>query len=572
MSDVMGLRRNYETDVLIIGGGSAGTMAAIKAKERFPGLNVTILEKAHIRRSGAIAMGMDGLNNAVIPGKATPEEYVWEITRANDGILDQRTVLYFAREGYSMVKELDSWGVKFSKDDRGDFIVHKVHMEGRYVVPMPEGSDLKRILYKKVKSRHITTINRVMATSILTRNNRVVGVTGLNVFTGEFVVIKASAVILTTGAAGRLGLPATGYLYGTYENPTNAGDGYAMAYRAGAQLTSLEAVMIVPLLKDYNGPACAYVAGPYGGYTADPDGERLTGNDYWSGELIMHMYQAKQRGQWPAFLKLDHLPEKDIAFIEHVLHSNERPSRDRFHAQRGTNYRHRMLEMSLSEPSLCSGHSASGILVDEQARTTLEGLYAAGDVASVPHQYLLGAFVIGKLAGESAALYAKGASSSEPDPAQIDQEYERVYRPLHNSDGYHHEEVEYKIRRTFSQYSTPPKSGTMMNIGMERFRDIRMQDIPRLSAHDPHELGRTLEVPFILDCAEMSTMSSLYRKESRWGFLHYRLDYPTRDDVNGLYRTIVGRTPEGTMMVGQIPVPDPIITDKSSASAQPVNK
>jgi succinate dehydrogenase/fumarate reductase flavoprotein subunit len=325
--------------------------------------------------------------------------------------------------------------------------------------------------------------------------------------------------------------------------------------------------MIVPLLKDYNGPACAYVAGPYGGYTATPDGQRLTSNDYWSGELIMHMHHAQQQGDWPAFLKLDHLPEKDIAFIEHVLHSNERPSRDRFHRHRGTDYRHRMLEMSLSEPSLCSGHSASGILVDANAQTTLKGLFAAGDVASVPHQYLLGAFVIGKLAGESAALYAQHTSPAMPDPSQIEEEYERVFRPLQVSGGYHHEEVEYKIRRTFSQYSTPPKSENMMNLGLERLHDIRMHDISMLSAKDPHELGRTLEVPCILDCAEMSTMSSLYRKESRWGFLHYRLDYPSRDDVNGLYRTIVHRSTTGDITVGQIPVPDPLISAKLPAES-----
>lgn len=563
MTDRIGMRREYDTDVLVIGGGSGGTMAAIKAKQLFPHLTVTILEKAHVRRSGAIAMGMDGLNNAVIPGKATPEEYVWEITRANDGIIDQRPVLHFAREGHKMVKELDGWGVKFSKDASGEYVVHKVHMEGRYVVPMPEGSNLKKILYRKVKSTGVAMINRVMATSLLTRGNRVIGATGLDVVTGEFVVVRAKSVVLTTGAAGRLGLPATGYLYGTYENPTNAGDGYAMAFRAGARLTSLEAVMVVPLLKDYNGPACAYVAGPYGGYTARPDGKRLTSNDYWSGELVMAMYQAFQRGEGPAFLRINHLPEEDIAFIERVLHSNERPSRGRFHAGRGTDYRRDMLEMSLSEASLCSGHSASGILVDDKAGTTVDGLYAAGDVASVPHQYLLGAFVIGKLAGENAARFAATVDLLAPDPGQIEEEAERVFRPISQPNGLHHEEVEYKVRRIFNEYATPPKLGARMEIGLERFREIRDRDLPALGASDPHELGRALEVSFILDCAEMSTRASLYRKESRWGLLHYRLDYPQRDDVNGLYRTVVFRDADtGAMRVDQEPVPQPIITER----------
>src|SRR3954464_13723535 len=102
-----------ETDVLVIGGGTGGPMAAIKAKEADPTLNVLLLEKANVKRSGAISMGMDGLNNAVVPGFATPEQYVREITIANDGILNQKTLMAYARNSFPMIEELDRWGVKF---------------------------------------------------------------------------------------------------------------------------------------------------------------------------------------------------------------------------------------------------------------------------------------------------------------------------------------------------------------------------------------------------------------------------------------------------------------------------
>src|SRR5438094_9568861 len=116
-----------EADVLVIGGGSAGSVAAIKAKEARPEATVLVLEKANVKRSGAISMGMDGLNNAVIPGHATPEQYTKEITIANDGIVNQQTVYAYANHSFRTIQELDRWGVKFEKDETGDYAVPKVH-------------------------------------------------------------------------------------------------------------------------------------------------------------------------------------------------------------------------------------------------------------------------------------------------------------------------------------------------------------------------------------------------------------------------------------------------------------
>lgn len=225
-------------DVAVVGGGTAGTMAAITAAER--GADVLLLEKAHVRHSGALAMGMDGVNNAVIPGKASAEDYVREITRANDGIVNQRAVYQTARLGYDMVRRLEGYGVKFAKDAHGDYDVRKVHRSGSYVLPMPEGKDVKKVLYRVLRRndirRRVRIQNRVMPVRVLTEGGpggRTVGIAGFHTRTGAFVTVAAKAVILATGACGRLGLPASGYLYGTYENPTNAGDGHAMAYQIG---------------------------------------------------------------------------------------------------------------------------------------------------------------------------------------------------------------------------------------------------------------------------------------------------------------------------------------------------
>ncbi|MBO9535245.1 fumarate reductase/succinate dehydrogenase flavoprotein subunit [Herbaspirillum sp.] len=518
-------------DVLVIGGGTAGPMAAAKAKEANPALRVLLLEKANVKRSGAISMGMDGLNNAIVPGFATPEQYVKEITIANDGIVNQKAVMAYARNSFSMIEELDRWGVKFEKDETGDYAMRKVHHMGTYVLPMPEGHDIKKVLYRRLKRARVEITNRLVATRLLTAGDgSIAGAMAFDCRTGDFHVVRAKTVVLSTGAAGRLGLPASGYLFGTYENPTNAGDGYSMAYHAGAELSGIECFQINPLIKDYNGPACAYVTGPFGGFTTNSHGERFIECDYWSGQMMQEFYNELQGGNGPVFLKLNHLAEETISTIETILHTNERPSRGRFHAGRGTDYRQQMVEMHISEIGLCSGHSASGVWVNEHAETTVPGLYAAGDLACVPHNYMLGAFVYGRLAGENAARYCADKPLAEVDEQQVAAERARVWAPLARQDGLPPNQVEYKLRRMVNDYLQPPKITRKMEIGLQRFEAIH-EDLERLQARNPHELMRAMEVHAIRDCAEMAARASLYRTESRWGLYHNRVDYPQRNDA-----------------------------------------
>ncbi|MFF7310345.1 fumarate reductase/succinate dehydrogenase flavoprotein subunit [Streptomyces sp. NPDC008137] len=540
-------------DVLVIGGGTAGTMAALTAAEH--GANVLLLEKAHVRHSGALAMGMDGVNNAVIPGRAEPDDYVAEITRANDGIVDQSTVRQTATRGFGMVQRLESYGVKFEKDEHGDYAVRQVHRSGSYVLPMPEGKDVKKVLYRQLRRREmrerIRIENRVMPVRVLTAEGRAVGAAGFNTRTGRFVQVRAGAVILATGACGRLGLPASGYLYGTYENPTNAGDGYAMAYHAGAELTGIECFQINPLIKDYNGPACAYVANPFGGYQVNRHGERFVDSDYWSGQMMAEFAAEVASDRGPVYLKLSHLPEESVSALETILHSTERPTRGTFHSGRGHDYRTHDIEMHISEIGLCGGHSASGVRVDDHARTTVPRLYAAGDLACVPHNYMIGAFVYGDLAGADASQYA--AYEGELPAEQLREAHELIYRPLRNPDGPPQPQVEYKLRRFVNDYVAPPKSGARLSLALEAFERMHA-DIAEMGAHTAHELMRCAEVTFIRDCAEMAARSSLARTESRWGLYHDRLDHPRRDDASWFHHLDLHKSPSGAMEFTARPV------------------
>ncbi|GAA4301928.1 fumarate reductase/succinate dehydrogenase flavoprotein subunit [Streptomyces venetus] len=540
-------------DVLVIGGGTAGTMAALTAAEH--GANVLLLEKAHVRHSGALAMGMDGVNNAVIPGRAEPDDYVAEITRANDGIVDQSTVRQTATRGFGMVQRLESYGVKFEKDEHGDYAVRQVHRSGSYVLPMPEGKDVKKVLYRQLRRREmrerIRIENRVMPVRVLTAEGRAVGAAGFNTRTGQFVQVRAGAVILATGACGRLGLPASGYLYGTYENPTNAGDGYAMAYHAGAELTGIECFQINPLIKDYNGPACAYVANPFGGYQVNRHGERFVDSDYWSGQMMAEFAAEVASDRGPVYLKLSHLPEESVSALETILHSTERPTRGTFHSGRGHDYRTHDVEMHISEIGLCGGHSASGVRVDDHARTTVPRLYAAGDLACVPHNYMIGAFVFGDLAGADASQYQAYAGELPTD--QLRQAHELIYRPLRNPEGPPQPQVEYKLRRFVNDYVAPPKSGARLSLALEAFERMRT-DIAEMGARTAHELMRCAEVTFIRDCAEMAARSSLARTESRWGLYHDRLDHPARDDASWFHHLDLHKSPSGAMEFTARPV------------------
>jgi succinate dehydrogenase/fumarate reductase flavoprotein subunit/HEAT repeat protein len=546
-----------ECDVLVIGGGTAGTMAALTAAGA--GASVLVLEKAHVRHSGALAMGMDGVNNAVIPGKASAEDYIADVTRANDGIVNQHTIRQTATRGFAMVQRLEKYGVKFEKDEHGEYAVRKVHRSGSYVLPMPEGKDVKKVLYRVMRERsmreRIRIENRVMPVRVLTESGRAVGAAGFDTRSGAFVTVRAGAVILATGPCGRLGLPASGYLYGTYENPTNAGDGYSMAYHAGAELSGIECFQINPLIKDYNGPACAYVANPFGGYQVNALGERFVDCDYWSGQMMAEVAREVESARGPVYLKTTHLPEHTIRALEGILHTTERPTRGTFHANRGHDYRSHDVEMHISEIGLCGGHSASGVWVDENAATTVPGLYAAGDLACVPHNYMIGAFVFGDLAGAHAAERVKTEGRFDgPLPVdQIEAAHELVYRPLGNPGGPPQQQVEYKLRRFVNDYVAPPKTGRKLTIAVESFERMA-GEIAAMGARTPHELMRCAEVSFILDCALMAAKSSLVRTESRWGLYHDRTDLPERDDAQWFAHLNLRKSDEGELEFLRRPV------------------
>jgi len=545
--------RVVRADVLVIGGGSAGCMAAIKAKDADPELAVVVIEKASLSRSGAITMGMDALNVVAVPGVSSTEDYVESMAIACEGVLNPELCRVEADRSFGVLRELEGWGVRFPRDEHGRYKVHRVHSKGSFLVEM-EAPDLKKILARQVRERGVEVLERTMATSLLVEEGVANGAIGLNIRSEELVVCFAKATILTTGCAGRFGLPKSGHLYGTYEFPGNAGDGYSMAYRAGAELTGFEYLQILPLIKEFNGPSL-YVAQVRGARVVNALGERVGGRLGEEEMVAMKaIYEETKADRSPIYLDMTHLPEEAIREIEAVMFGSERPTRRNFFKARGIDFREHLVELHITESYLCSGHGLSGVVINKEAETSLEGLYAAGDVAAVPWQYLTGALVFGAIAGENAARHASHQQIPEASGETIQAERDRLLKHLAVEDGIRPHVFEYKLRRVVNDYIAPPKSERKLKTALwwiERFR----RDLDRVGAEDPHELMRVAELYCILDCAELSARASLERRESRWGLAHYRVDYPEKDDDNWLKHVLLRKDSEtGEMTVTTRPV------------------
>jgi succinate dehydrogenase/fumarate reductase flavoprotein subunit len=527
---------HVQADVLIIGGGSAGAMAAIRAKEVDPSQKVVVFEKGHILYSGCIARGMDALNIVAVPGMTTPDLYVESNRIACGDIMDEPVNFLMAQRSYAMMKKLEGWGVFFPKDANGKYELLQVHPKGKFCLAMKE-PELKTILAKRLLGLGCQVFNRVMGIQLIVEGGEVGGAIGLNIRTGEMVVCHAKSVILASGGTARFGLPNNGYLYGVYDFPGNTGDGYAMAFRAGAQVTGFEYTLNYYIIKDINAPLL-YITLTRGAQLLNAMDVHFEDN-HPSNQTIALEYR-KDLG--PMRIRMKHLPETKIQEIEDILFSTERPVQQRFFEGRGINFRSGDIELWPTEFYLCGGHGMTGIFVDEKAASTLAGLYAAGDASLVARGHLSGAFVFGEIAAEEASKRAGKISPVEYNPRLLEELKKDLGRRLEQGNGeVSVEEFEYKVRRLINDYVTPPKNAYKLNMGlwwMDRFqKEIR----EKVCVKNIHDLFKVLEVENIMLCARLSATASLERKESRWGFWHYRPDYPQKDDAKWLKHIMLKR-------------------------------
>ncbi len=546
-----------ESDLLIIGGGSAGCMAALRAHALNPDLKITIFEKGDIKYSGSIARGMDALNIVAIPGLTSPELYIEAITEECEGVVDTQPSYVMAERSFDLLKKLENWGVHFIHEKDGSYRTLQYHVKGRFQTAMHE-PDLKTMLARKTHAAGVSVFNRIMGLALHKDDGRVAGAIGVHTRTGDLIACRAKAVILTAGGQARFSLPNSGYLYGTFDYPGNSGDGYGMAFRAGADLTGMEYAERGLLIKDVNMPLLAITV-TRGGQVLD-----ILDNVLMEGACITkgyeRMVQAFDKGLGPLRIRLSHLPEATIEEIEDILFNTERPAQERFFKGRGVNFRKRDIELWPIEHQLCGGHGMSGIYVDEHARSTLPGLYAAGDVAAVPRQHLTGAFVFGEVAAEQALAFIDAAGKPKWNSDQIRAlENKRRRYADHSGKELKVDEVEYKVRRFIGDYVVTPKNEYKLNRWLESSERFRRELAQQVVAGNGHELSKMYELENIITCADCSASAAKARKESRWGSAHRRSDYPERDDAEWTKHVIVRKDPDhANISIGYKPVLNPM--------------
>ena len=523
-----------KADVLIIGGGSAGAMAAIRAKEVNPDQRVVVFEKGEMKYSGCIARGMDALNIVAIPGIASPDEYIESMRLQTEGILDEPVSYTLAERSYALLKKLESWGVLFPTDEAGNYDVLRGHPKSKFVVTMKE-PELKTILHQRVRDLGVKVFNRMMAMSLLKDGDRVSGAIGMNVRTGELLVCRAKSVILCSGGTARFGLPANGHLYGVYDYPGNTGDGYCLAFNAGAELSGFEYTNTYYIVKDINAPLLLITL------TRGAQLYNGLGESFHKGHPgMLTMIEEHLAGRGSMRIRMDHLPEDVVAEIEELLFTTERPACERFYQERGVDLKKDDIELGMTEIFLCGGHGLTGICINQKAESSVPGLYAAGDTSLCARGHLSGAFVYGEIAAEEASRKTSETGFGEFDESQVEAFIRDMNSRLDQAaKRVSIEEFEYKVRRLITDYLTPPKNEYRMDRAlwwMDRFKS-EIRSIPRIA--NIHDLFKSYEIENIIQCGVLNALASKERKESRWGLWHSRVDYPERDDQNWLKHVVL---------------------------------
>ena len=563
---INGLNR-LTTDVLIIGGGTAGCYAALTIREKSDA-SIIIAEKANIKRSGCLAAGVNAINAYIVEGRK-PEDYVEYAKKDADDIVREDLLLTMSERLNEVTAKMEKLGLVILKDENGRYVAR-----GNRNIKI-NGENIKPILADAVNSlENVIVINRLNITDYIVKDNTILGAVGFNIDTGEAYEIRAKKVLCATGGAAGLYKPNNpGFSrHKMWYPPFNTGAGFAMGINADAEMTTFEMRFIALRCKDTIAPTGTIAQG-VGAKQVNSLGE-VYENRYGltTSQRVYGTVRENIEGRGPCYLRTEGISsEQDESLKKAYL--NMAPSQTLKWIESGKNPSEQNVEIEGTEPYIVGGHTASGYWVDTNRRTTINGLYAAGDVAGgCPQKYVTGAMAEGEIAAEDIVKELNRSDITENAFSQITadeyadkltderiKEYNEYLRREDKDTIFSTEELEEAMQKVMDTYAGGIGSHYQFNEKQLKLAKEKIEQIETLSekanAKDYHELMFVYELKERLTVCQVLIEHLKARKETRWHSFAENLDYPEKSDewlkyvntrkVDGRievkYRNLVGR-------------------------------
>ena len=535
--------KEITTDVLIIGGGTAGCYAALVLSEQKAG-RVLIAEKANIRRSGCLAAGVNAINAYIVKGRK-PQDYVDYATKDAAGIVRQDLLLTAAENFNEVTAKMEKLGLVILKDENGDYVAR-----GNRNIKI-NGENFKPLLADAVhKAENVDVLNYVNITDLLVKDGQVYGAVGFSIMEETAYIIRAKAVLCATGGAAGLYRPNNpGFSrHKMWYSPFNTGAGFAMGILAGAEMTTFEMRFIALRCKDTIAPVGTIAQG-VGARQMNSHGEIYeTKYGLTTSQRLYGTVTENREGRGPCYLKTDEISaaqEQDL----YRAYLNMAPSQTLKWLEGSRGPASENVEIEGTEPYIVGGHTASGYWVDNGRRTTVKGLFAAGDVAGgCPQKYVTGALAEGEIAAESMTKYLKNLNADSEKSNAIKEIETKIdnasilkkkeYEAHLTAEGKDSEDtffitaeqLEEAMQKVMDQYAGGIATDYQYNeerlvIGKKRIGEL-LDMIDELKAKDMFELKDIYEVRERLIVCQTLIEHLGARKETRWHSFGENTDYP----------------------------------------------
>lgn len=530
--------RIIDTDVLIIGGGTAGCFAGITLGKK-KDLDVLIVEKANIVRSGCLAAGVNAINAYITKGRV-PQDYVDYCKKDADGIVREDLLLSMSERLNHVTKIMEDLGLVILKDENGEYVAR-----GNRNIKI-NGENIKPILADVVKKQdNVTVINHLNITDFIVENNEIKGAYGFDVNNAEFYEINAKAVLVATGGAAGLYRPNNpGFSrHKMWYPPFNTGAGYAMGINAGAEMTTFEMRFIALRCKDTIAPTGTIAQG-VPAKQLNSNGE-VYENKYGltTSQRLYGTVTENREGRGPCYLGTKGISKEQEEDL-YKAYLNMAPSQTLKWLEAAGGPSEENVEIEGTEPYIVGGHTASGYWVDNNRETTIHGLFAAGDVAGgCPQKYVTGALAEGEIAAQAIAERLEGSGKgfvvNEVADSELSEnafakksEYERF---LNNKQGLVDiEQTEEAMQKIMDQYAGGISTDYQYNEARLELADEKIkfleQSIDNLAAQDADDLLRIYEIRERLTVCRSVIAHLKARKETRWHSFAENMDYPAKSD------------------------------------------